>query len=147
MSVNRATLIGNLGSDPEIRHTTSGKAVASFSLATSERFKDKTTGENKSLTEWHNIVLWGSLAEIAGKYLKKGSKVYIEGKIKTRSWEKDGTKRYITEIVADNMTMLGEKPQAAAHVVEASGYSANSQSLTNRDVKGPAGDSTDDLPF
>lgn len=134
MSVNKAILIGNLGSDPEVKNTTSGKTVASFSLATSERYKDKTTGETKSMTEWHNVVLWGSLADIAGKYLKKGSKIYLEGKIKTRSWDKDGVKRYITEIIGDNLTMLGEKPQAAAQVVEASAPSHS-------------GSSTDDLPF
>lgn len=136
--INKAILIGNLGSDPEVKTTTSGKQVASFSLATSERFKDRTTGETKSTTEWHNVVLWGTLAEIAGKYLKKGSKVYIEGKIKTRSYESNGAKKYITEIVGDNMVMLGEKPQAAtSHVVESSGHSA--PILADK--------STDDLPF
>lgn len=143
--INKAILIGNLGSDPEVKTTTTGKQVASFSLATSERYKDRTTGETKSTTEWHNVVLWGSLAEIAGKYLKKGSKIYIEGKIKTRAYESNGVKKYITEIVGDNLTMLGEKPQtASSHVVEASGYI---QPVTNRDVKGASGDSTDDLPF
>ncbi len=131
MSVNKAILIGNLGSDPEVRHTTSGKAVASFSLATSERYKDKYSGEAKTTTEWHNVVLWSNLAEIAGKYLKKGSKVYVEGKIKTRSYDANGAKKYVTEIIADNMTILGEKPAAAVgNVMESSGHvSANGDDL------------------
>lgn len=137
MSINKAILIGNLGSDPEVRTISNNSKVATFSLATSESFKDKTTGEKKSVTEWHNIVLWNNLAEIATKYLKKGSKVFIEGKIKTRSWDKDGIKRYTTEIVGDNMVMLGEKSQSAQQSVsQSSGYS------------GPPPDgNTDDLPF
>lgn len=103
MSVNKVILLGNLGSDPEVRSTTSGKQVASFSLATSERYKDKYTGEAKSITDWHHVVAWGNLADIAGKYLKKGGKVYIEGKLKTRSFDSNGTKKYITEILADNI--------------------------------------------
>lgn len=136
MSVNKAILIGNLGSDPEVKNTTSGKTVASFSLATSERFKDKT-GETKSVTDWHNVILWGNLAEIAGKYLKKGSKIYLEGRIKTRSWEKDGVKKYITEIVGDNLTMLGDRPQPAAQV----------EAVSQTEAAKASGDGTDDLPF
>jgi single-strand DNA-binding protein len=118
MSINKAILVGNLGSDPEVKNFDSGKRKASFPLATSEQYKDRTTGEKKSATEWHNIVLWGALAEIAGKYLKKGSKVYVEGKIKSRSYEtNNGEKRYITEIVGDTITMLGEKPQAVQQQV------------------------------
>lgn len=105
--VNKAILIGNLGKDPETKHLDGGNAVCNFSLATSETFKNKQ-GEKVSKTQWHNIVMWGKLAEIADKYLKKGSKVYLEGKIETRSWDdKDGNKRYMTEIIADTMTMLG----------------------------------------
>jgi single-strand DNA-binding protein len=104
--VNKVILIGNLGRDPEVRHLDSGKAVANFSLATSETFKSKS-GEKTTNTEWHNIVLWGQPAEIAEKYLKKGQTVYIEGSLKTRSWEKDGITKYITEVVGSRLQMLG----------------------------------------
>ena len=105
--VNRVILIGNLGKDPEIRNLEGGAKKASFSLATSESYKGKN-GEKIEQTEWHNIVLWRGLADIAESYLKKGNTVYIEGKIKTRDYtDKDGNKRYITEIVADNLQMLG----------------------------------------
>jgi single-strand DNA-binding protein len=113
MSVNKAILIGNLGSDPEVKTTSTGKQVASFSLATSERYKDKTTGETKSITDWHNVTLWGNIAEIAGKYLKKGSKIYLEGKIKTRSYESNGVKKYITEIIGDNLSHARGKASAS----------------------------------
>jgi single-strand DNA-binding protein len=107
MSVNRSILVGNCGKDPELRYTPSGVAVCTFSLATSERYKDKS-GEQVEKTEWHNIVIWRGLAEIAGKYLAKGKQVYLEGKIQTRSYDdRDGNKRYITEIVVDQMQMLG----------------------------------------
>ncbi len=107
MSVNKVILVGNLGKDPELRYTPSGAAVVTFSLATSERYKDKG-GEWVDKTEWHNVVAWRNLAEICGKYLHKGKQVYIEGKIQTRSYDdRDGNKRYITEIVADQMQMLG----------------------------------------
>ncbi len=107
MSVNKVILVGNLGKDPELRYTPSGAAVANFSLATSERYKDKS-GEMQEKTEWHNIVVWRQLAEICGKYLHKGKQVYIEGRIQNRSYDdRDGNKRYITEIVADQMQMLG----------------------------------------
>ena len=105
--VNKAILVGNLGKDPELRYTQSGQAVCSFSIATSERYKDKQ-GEQQEKTEWHNIVAWGNLAEICGKYLEKGKTVYIEGKITNRSYDdRDGNKRYITEIVASEMKMIG----------------------------------------
>lgn len=107
MSVNKVILVGNLGKDPELRYTASGTAVANFTLATSERFKDRN-GEQQKRTEWHNIVAWAGLAEICGKYLKKGKQVYIEGRIQTRSYDdRDGNKRYVAEIVADQMQMLG----------------------------------------
>jgi len=107
MSVNKFILVGNLGKDPELRYTASGTAVANFSLATTERYKDRD-GNNQEKTEWHNIVAWRQLAEICGKYLTKGRQVYIEGKIQSRSYEdRDGNRRYITEIVADQMQMLG----------------------------------------
>ncbi|MEJ8758546.1 single-stranded DNA-binding protein [Pontibacter sp. H259] len=105
-SVNKVILIGNLGKDPEVRHLEGGVAVARFPLATSETFKDKS-GQRQEKTEWHNIVLWRGLAEVAEKYLKKGQSVFIEGKIRTSQYQdKEGNQRYSTEIVADNMTML-----------------------------------------
>jgi len=107
MSVNKVMLIGNLGRDPEIRYTTGGQAVANFTIATTEKYTNKS-GEKQEDTEWHRIVAWGRLAEICGEYLSKGRMVYIEGSIKTRSWEdKEGNTRYTTEIVARNMQMLG----------------------------------------
>jgi len=132
--VNKVILVGNLGKDPEVRYLDSGVAVANFSLATTESYKNKE-GEKVNQTEWHSIVLWRGLAEVAEKWLKKGSSVYIEGKIKTRKWEdKDGNNRYNTEILADNMTMLGGKPI--------------SDSKSSPAHKGqPEADSADDLPF
>lgn len=121
MSVNKVILVGNLGKDPELRYTPSGAAVATFSLATSERYKDRN-GEMQDKTEWHNIVAWRQLAEICGKYLHKGKQVYIEGRIQTRSYDdKDGNKRYITEIVADQMRMLGSRGDEGGESRE-SGY-------------------------
>ena len=111
-SLNKVLLIGNTGRDPEVRYTASGTAVASFSLATSERFKNKG-GEWEERTEWHNIILWGRLAEIAGEYLTKGKTVYIEGRIQTRKWQdRDGKDRYTTEIVGEKMLMLSRKDGA-----------------------------------
>jgi len=108
--VNRVHLIGRLGQDPDVQQTTAGVAVTKFSIATSESWKNKDTGDKEEKTEWHRIILWRRLAEVAGEYLKKGSQVYIEGKLQTRSWEdKDGIKRYTTEIVVQNMQLLGGK--------------------------------------
>jgi single-strand DNA-binding protein len=116
-SLNKAMIIGNLGKDPELRSTASGQSVATFSLATGEKFKNKS-GEWEERTEWHNIVLWGKLADIAGQYLAKGKTVYIEGRIQTRKWQdKEGRDRYTTEIVGDTMKMLtpkgGAKPDTS----------------------------------
>ena len=109
MSVNKVILVGNLGKDPDLRYTPSGAAVATFSIATTERYKDRD-GNRQEKTEWHNIVAWRQLAEICGKFLHKGKQVYIEGKIQTRSYDdRDGNKKYITEVVADQMQMLGSK--------------------------------------
>jgi single-strand DNA-binding protein len=107
-SLNKVMLIGNLGRDPEVRYTASGQAVASFNLATSEKFKNKS-GEWEERTEWHRVTLWARLAEIAGEYLSKGKTVYIEGRLQTREYEKDGIKRYTTEIVGEKMQMLSPK--------------------------------------
>ena len=110
MAINKAILVGNLGKDPELRYTANGQAVATFSLATTEKFKNKG-GEQQERTEWHNIVAWGPLAEICGKYLVKGKQVYVEGRIQSRSYDdRDGNKRYITEIVISDMQMLGGRP-------------------------------------
>jgi len=112
--VNKVILIGNLGKDPELRQLESGVAVCTFSMATSEKYKDKE-GEKKTVTEWHNIVLWRGLAEVAGKYLKKGSKIYVEGKLATRSWEdENGVKKYTTEIIGKEITMLDSKGSSDA---------------------------------
>jgi single-strand DNA-binding protein len=113
-SLNKVMLIGNLGKDPEVRYTTSGQAVASFNLATSEKFKNKS-GEWEERTEWHRVTLWGKLAEIAGEYLAKGRTVYIEGRLQTRKWtDRDGNDKYTTEIVGDKMQMLGGKGEAGS---------------------------------
>lgn len=109
--VNKVILVGNLGKDPETRYMPNGKAVTNFSIATSESWKDKQTGEQREQTEWHNIVMYDRLAEIAAEYLKKGSQVYIEGKLRTRKWQdKEGRDRYTTEINANEMQMLGGRP-------------------------------------
>ena len=111
-SVNKVIIVGNLGKDPETKYLPSGDAVTNFTVATTESWKDKATQEKKELTEWHRISTFGKLAEICGEYLKKGSQVYIEGKIQTRKWQdKEGNDRYSTEIKADQMRMLGSKPQ------------------------------------
>jgi single-strand DNA-binding protein len=107
--VNKVILIGNLGADPETRYTPSGTAITSIRIATSESWKDKQTGEQQERTEWHRIDFFGRLAEIAGEYLKKGRQVYVEGRIRTDEYEKDGVKRYSTKVVADEMQMLGGK--------------------------------------
>ena len=114
MSVNKVILIGNLGKDPELRYTASGVAVANFSIATSEKWKD-SDGQQQEKTEWHNIVVWRQLAEICSKYLAKGSQVYLEGKISTSTYDdRDGKKCYKTEVVADQMRMLGSRPEGSA---------------------------------
>ena len=109
-SVNKVILIGNLGRDPETRYTADGAAITNITIATSDRWKDKTSGEMKESTEWHRVAFFGRLAEIAGEYLKKGRPVYVEGRLRTRKWQdKDGQDRYTTEIVADQMQMLGSR--------------------------------------
>ena len=111
MSLNKVMLIGNVGKDPEIRHLENGVAVVTLPIATSERFKDRT-GEVKEQTEWHNVVFWRNLAEIVEKHVRKGSQVFIEGRLRTRQWEdQNGQKRYATEIVADTMRLLGRRPE------------------------------------
>lgn len=109
--LNKVMLIGNLGNDPETRYTQGGAAVTSIGIATNETWKDKQTGEKQERTEWHNVTFFGRLAEVAGEYLRKGSKVYVEGQLRTNSWEKDGQKHYKTEIIASEMQMLDSKGQ------------------------------------
>jgi single-strand DNA-binding protein len=110
-SLNKATLIGNLGRDPEIRYTADGKPIANFSIATTESWKDKNSGEKKEATEWHRCVAYDKLAEIIGQYVKKGSQLYIEGQLKTRKWtDKDGAEKYTTEITVKELKMIGSKP-------------------------------------
>ena len=140
-SLNKVTLIGNLGSDPEVRSTTGGNRVATFSLATSRAWND-ASGAKQEKTEWHRCVVWNSkastLADIVERYVKKGDLIYIEGKIKTRTWEKDNVTRYITEIIAENLTMLGGKNNNASG--NTNGNVAQSRSSVGND-------SSDDLPF
>ncbi|MEX2234496.1 MAG: single-stranded DNA-binding protein [Cyclobacteriaceae bacterium] len=146
--VNKVILVGRLGKDPEVRNLDNGVSVANFTMATSESFKDRTTGEKKEVTEWHNIVLWRGLAEISQKYLHKGDLVYIEGKLRTRSWEKEGVTRYTTEIIADNMTMLGSKGGGGSSGSTSSDYGSRSAERTPSETySAPADNSTDDLPF
>jgi single-strand DNA-binding protein len=137
--VNRVILIGNAGQDPEIRHLDSGVSVANFTLATNESYKDKS-GERVTQTEWHRVVLWRGLAEVAEKYVKKGELLYIEGRLRTRSWDdKDGNKRYTTEVFADTMKMLGRKPEQG---VDVQAEKAVENSGAGNDIP-----ESDDLPF
>ncbi|HET6400110.1 MAG TPA: single-stranded DNA-binding protein [Candidatus Kapabacteria bacterium] len=154
-SLNRATLIGHAGKDPEIRYTGSGAQVASFSVATNEYWKDKTSGQPQERTEWHNIVAFNRLAEIIGQYVKKGEKVFVEGRIQTRNYDKDGVKHYITEIVADDLILLGGNPatrggSASAPRAEQSNYraaasAAGAAPVPEYEPQEPA--PVDDLPF
>jgi len=154
--VNKVILIGNLGSDPEVRYTPDGVPVANFNLATSESWNDRNTGERQERTEWHRLVLWRKLAEIAGQYLKKGARIYVEGKLQTRSWDdQSGQKRYTTEIVVNDMQMLDSRGEGGG-----SGSGGRDTDYSDRPASGqnfgpaaqpaapppPAGDD-DDLPF
>jgi single-strand DNA-binding protein len=142
--VNKVILVGRLGKDPEVRNLESGATVANFSMVTSETYKDKTTGERKEITEWHNVVLWRGLADIAAKYLHKGDQVYIEGKLRTRSWEKDNITRYTTEIVGDNLTLLGNKPTTETGPDRSH---APANTVANDPGERTSPSTTDDLPF
>lgn len=145
--VNKVILVGRLGKDPEVRNLDNGAVVANFSIATSESYKDRTTGEKKEITEWHNIVLWRGLAEIAQKYLRKGDMVFIEGKLRTRSWEKDGVTRYTTEVVADNMTMLSPKTSGGSGMSSDYGTDRSGNEGMRTAAASTSDTSTDDLPF
>ncbi|MBL4655231.1 MAG: single-stranded DNA-binding protein [Bacteroidia bacterium] len=147
--INKVTLIGNLGKDPEVRYLEDGTAIAKFSLATTESYKNKA-GEKVESTEWHNIVLWRGLAEIAEKYLTKGKAIYLEGKIKSRSWEdKEGNKKYITEINGDNLLMLDKGGnQSSAPSTSASETKPAAEESPKTVSEPVASESTeDDLPF
>lgn len=137
-SVNKVILVGNLGKDPETRYAPSGDAICNITLATTDTWRDKATGEKREATEWHRVAFFGKLAEIAGQYLRKGSQVYVEGSLRTRKWQdKDGQDRYTTEVEATEMKMLG-------------GRSDNSQSNTSRRAQAEGatvGDLDDDIPF
>jgi single-strand DNA-binding protein len=139
--VNKVIIIGRLGRDPEVRYTQDGRAIANFSVATSEEWKDKEKGEKKERTEWHRIVAFGRLGEICGEYLAKGRQVYVEGRLQTRSWEKDNVTRYTTEIVASNMQMLESKSSSSA------GGGDYYMPPTDDSMPGDAGPGNDDIPF
>jgi single-strand DNA-binding protein len=126
-SINKVILIGNLGADPEIRATASGESICNLRLATTDKWKDKTTGEVRETTEWHRVVLYRRVAEIAGEYLKKGSSVYVEGRLRTRKWQdKDGNERVTTEIEGKELKMLGGKPSGAEPRASSSARTSNS---------------------
>jgi single-strand DNA-binding protein len=150
-SVNKVILIGNLGQDPEVRYMPNGNAVANVTLATTETWKDRNSGENQERTEWHRIVLFRRLAEIAGEYLRKGAKVYIEGKLQTRKWEKEGQAHYTTEIVADQLQMLDSRGGGGAAPLEGSGAQSGAKSGAQPGGAdsgfGGGGDFDDDIPF
>lgn len=152
--VNKAILLGNLGKDPEVRTLENGVKVCSFPIATSETYKDRNTGEQITKTEWHNIVMWRGLADVAERFLKKGNQIYVEGKIQTRNYQdKDGNQRYITEVVANEMTMLGGKPSDSGNSggnregqsEPAASNSGSQQNASNEPVGN--NDEEDDLPF
>lgn len=146
MSVNKVILVGNAGKDAEVRHIDSGVAVATFSLATSETYTSKN-GEKVTNTEWHNIVAWRGLAEMAGKYIQKGKQLYIEGQIRSRSYDdKEGIKRYVTEIVANSIQLLGRKEDNGNNSPSTE-YQKTETKSTNEVKEVDSEDSTDDLPF
>jgi single-strand DNA-binding protein len=158
-SVNKVIIVGNLGRDPETRYMPNGEAVTNIAVATTESWKDKNTGDKKEMTEWHRITFYRKLAEIAGQYLKKGSSVYVEGRLQTRKWtDKDGVERYTTEIIADTMQMLGGRPGAGSSAAMDDDYGSSApaprQSSGGGGASRPAArpaanfsDMDDDIPF
>ena len=146
--VNKVILIGNLGNDPDIRYTASGAAVANISLATAESWKDKNTGEKQERTEWHRVVFFGRLAEIVGEYLRKGSQVYVEGRLQTRKWQdKEGKDRYTTEIVANEMQMLGSRSAGSASFDQSSPVAESAAMDQSPPSQKTNDDFDDDIPF
>src|SRR5574342_1135560 len=145
--VNKVILIGNLGQDPDVKYMPSGSAVTNLRIATSESFKDRETGEQQERTEWHSVAMFGRLAEIAGEYLRKGSQVYIEGRLRTRKWQdKQGQDRYSTEIIADQMQMLGSRGGGGA-TASAEGGATERPAAKARTAAEPAAELDDDIPF
>ena len=145
--VNKVILVGNLGADPETRYMPSGGAVTNIRIATSESWKDKTSGEQQERTEWHNVVFFGRLAEIAAEYLRKGSQVYVEGSLRTRKWEgKDGVERYTTETVASEMQMLGGRSGGGSAPASAPSQESRRSSPAPASSV-PSDDFDDDIPF
>jgi single-strand DNA-binding protein len=152
-SVNKVIIVGNLGRDPEVRYTPNGDSITNVTIATTDTWKDKATGEKKEATEWHRVVFFGKLAEIAGQYLKKGRQVYVEGALRTRKWQdKEGQERYTTEIVANEMKMLGSREGMSDAPPRESGSGAGSGG-GNRPAAAPQpacgnfNDFEDDIPF
>ena len=148
--VNKVILVGNLGRDPEVRALENGVKVARFSIATTESYKDRNSGERVEHTEWHNVVLWRGLAEVAEKYLKKGSQVYVEGKLQTRNYQdKDGVTKYNTEIIGATMTMLGGKPSSGGEGFDQTQQqqAAADQAPTSPSAPAASPAPADDLPF
>ena len=144
MSFNKVILIGNVGKDPEVRHLETGAAVASFTLATTERYKNRN-GELQDQTEWHNIVCWRNLAELSEKYIRKGAQIFVEGKIRTRSWaDQTGAKRYTTEIVADNIRLLDRKGAVTGTPAD---MPVQAAPVSQPAFTAPVEDASDDLPF
>jgi single-strand DNA-binding protein len=145
--INKVIIVGNLGNDPETKYMPSGSAVTNLSVATNESWKDKQTGEQKERTEWHRVAMFGRLAEIAAEYLRKGSQVYIEGKLRTRKWQDpQGNDRYTTEVIADEMQMLGGRGGAQS-MGGGSGPAPSGQSQGGGPGPGPGDDFDDDIPF
>lgn len=145
-SINKVILIGNLGNDPEVRYTSGGAAVANFSLATSEKWKDKQSGNMEERTEWHRVVTWGRQAELCKEYLAKGRTVYLEGRLQTRQWDdKDGNKRYTTEVVAQTIQFLDKRGNA--EFSQNTAATASASSSAPQDNGPPPFDAEDDIPF
>ncbi|MEQ1669011.1 MAG: single-stranded DNA-binding protein [Sulfuriferula sp.] len=160
-SVNKVILVGNLGKDPEMRYAPSGDAIATLTLATAETWKDKATGEKKEATEWHRVVFFGRVAEVAGQYLKKGSQIYVEGSLRTRKWtDKEGQDRYTTEVRGDEMKMLGSRSGGGSASMDDGGYPESRPARSSAPASSPAQnnapakssspsfeDMDDDIPF
>jgi single-strand DNA-binding protein len=154
-SVNKVIIVGNLGRDPEVRYTPNGDSITNVTIATTDTWKDKATGEKKEATEWHRVVFFGKLAEIAGQYLKKGRQVYVEGALRTRKWtDKEGQERYTTEIVANEMKMLGSRegmsdapPRESGGGAQAAGGGGNRPAAAAQPAGSNFNDFEDDIPF
>ena len=148
MSVNKTILLGRLGQDPEIKYTQSGTAVCNFSIATSEKYTDKNSGQKQEKTEWHRVVVWGKLAELCNQYLKKGRQAFVEGKLQTRSWDdKDGNKKYTTEINAQTVQFIGGQANAQPANVSNAQSPQGQESAPDYNIETDASFASDDIPF